>query len=123
MGNWIMEYLGDVTFPAPPLSQMRLESHAAQLLWKRLLDNVELILAHDCVHGDLSEYNVLYWNGLVKIIDWPQAVDPYVNPNAFDLLGRDVERLCQYFDRYGVHSNPGQITRDLWERHILRIKK
>jgi RIO kinase 1 len=118
----LMEYLGDETFPAPALSQVRLEPHAAHLLWKRLMDNVELMLAHDRVHGDLSAYNVLYWNGHAKIIDLPQAVDPYVNPEAFVLLGRDVERLCQYFDRYGVHSNPGQITRELWERHILRSK-
>jgi RIO kinase 1 len=98
---------------------VRLEPHAARLLWKRLLDNVELMLAHDRVHGDLSAYNVLYWNGHAKIIDLPQAVDPYVNPEAFGLLGRDVERVCQYFARYGVKSDPGQITRQWWERHIL----
>ncbi len=119
----LMEYLGDVTFPAPALSQVRLEPHAAHMLWKRLMDNVELMLAHNCVHGDLSAYNVLYWNGHAKIIDLPQAVDPYINPEAFVLLGRDVERVCQYFDRYGVNSNPGQITRELWERHILHSKQ
>lgn len=118
----MIEYLGQETFPAPALSQVRLEPHTAHLLWKRLMDNVELMLAHDRVHGDLSAYNVLYWNGHAKIIDLPQAVDPYVNPEAFALLGRDIERLCQYFDRYGVNSNPAQITRDLWERHILRSK-
>lgn len=118
----LMEYLGDETFPAPALSQVRLDPHAAHLLWKRLMGNIELMLAHDRVHGDLSAYNVLYWNGHARIIDLPQAVDPYVNPEAFFLLGRDVERVCQHFDRYGVNSNPGQITLDLWERHILRSK-
>jgi RIO kinase 1 len=116
----LMEYMGDVRFPAPALSQVRLEPHAAHLLWKRLLDNIELMLSHDRVHGDLSAYNVLYWNGRAKIIDWPQAVDPYGNPDAFVLLGRDVERLSQYFARYGVTSNPAGITRALWDRHILR---
>jgi RIO kinase 1 len=77
------------------------------------------MLAHDRVHGDLSAYNVLYWNGQATIIDLPQAVDPYANPEAFFLLHRDIERLCEYFDRYGVKSNPGQITRDLWARYIL----
>jgi RIO kinase 1 len=118
----LMEYLGEVSYPAPALGQVRLEPHAARVLWQRLMDNVELMLAHDRVHADLSAYNVLYWNGDIKIIDMPQAVDPYVNPEAFALLGRDVDRLCQHFDRYGVNSNPGQITRELWERHILRTK-
>lgn len=115
----LMEYLGDAAFPAPALSQVRLDAHSAQALWKRLMDNVELMLAHDRVHGDLSAYNVLYWDGHATIIDLPQAVDPYVNSEAYTLLGRDVERLCTYFERYGVNSNPGQITRDLWARHIL----
>lgn len=116
----LMEYLGDESFPAPALSQVRLEPHAAPVLWKRLMDNIELMLAHDRVHGDLSAYNVLYWNGEPRIIDLPQAVDPYMNPEALMLLGRDVERVCQYFDRYGVNSNPKQITHNLWERYVLR---
>lgn len=115
----LMEYLGDGSFPAPALSQVRLDPHAAHLLWKRLMDNVELMLAHDRVHGDLSAYNVLYWDGHATIIDLPQAVDPYVNSEAYALLTRDVERVCDYFKRYGVSANPGQITRDLWARHIL----
>jgi RIO kinase 1 len=75
------------------------------------------------VHGDLSAYNVLYWNDKLKIIDLPQAVNPYVNPEAFKLLARDLERLCDYFARYGVHANAPQLARDLWERHILRQNK
>ncbi len=114
-----MEYIGDEAIPAPALETVQLEPHAAQLLWKRLMDNVELMLAHACVHGDLSAYNVLYWNGHSKIIDLPQTVDPYINPQAFALLGRDIERVCKYFDQYGVDSNAGQITRELWERHVL----
>lgn len=115
----LMEYLGDENFPAPALSQVRLAPQKAQSLFERLMHNVALMLAHDRVHGDLSAYNVLYWNGHVKIIDLPQAINPYVNPEAFTLFGRDVERLCDYFARYGVASNPMQITRELWERHIL----
>jgi RIO kinase 1 len=118
----LMEYLGSETFPAPALGQVRLEPHAARLLWKRLMDNVEVMLAHDRVHGDLSAYNVLYWNGQAKIIDLPQAVDPFVNPEAFALLRRDVERLCQHFARYGVEANGAHIARELWERHVLRSR-
>lgn len=87
------------------------------------MDNIELMLAHDRIHGDLSAYNVLYWDGHARIIDLPQAVDPFVNAEAFDLLRRDVERVCQYFDRYGVNSNPPHLTRDLWERHVLKSRE
>jgi RIO kinase 1 len=115
----LMEYVGDEKFPAPALSQIRLNARAAHSLFERLMNNVELLLAHDRVHGDLSAYNVLYWEGHAKIIDLPQAVNPYVNAKAFTLFTRDVERLCDYFARYGIRANALQITRELWERHIL----
>jgi hypothetical protein len=28
-----------------------------------------------------------------------------------------VERICQYFERCGVESQPGRIARDLWARY------
>lgn len=115
----LMEYLGAEKIPAPALSQVQLERHAAHSLFERLMRNVELMLAHDCVHGDLSAYNVLYWDGETKIIDLPQAVNPYVNSEAFTLLARDLERVCQYFARYGINANPLQLAREFWERHIL----
>lgn len=115
----LMEYLGAEKYPAPALSQVQLTRHAARALFERLMDNVELMLAHDCVHGDLSAYNVLYWEGEIKIIDLPQAVNPYVNSEAYNLLMRDIERLCQYFARSGVDANPLQLAREFWERHIL----
>ncbi len=119
----LMEYLGDEKFPAPALSQVRLTSHAAHSLFERLMHNIELMLAHDRVHGDFSAYNVLYWNGKAKIIDMPQAVNPYVNADAFALLGRDIARLCDYFARYGIKANASQFTREFWERHILHRDK
>ena len=119
----LMEYVGDEKFSAPALSQVRLAPRHARSLFDRLMHNVELMLAHDRVHADLYAYNVLYWNDEVKIIDFPQAIDPYVNPEAFSLLGRDIERLCQYFARYGITSNAPQITRELWDRCILHGNK
>ncbi|MGB8645841.1 MAG: RIO1 family regulatory kinase/ATPase [Anaerolineae bacterium] len=119
----LMEYVGEETFPAPALGQVRLDPRAARPLFERLMHNVELMLAHDRVHADLSAYNVLYWNGQVKIIDLPQAIDPFVNPEAFALLGRDIERLCQYFARYGVTANATQITRSLWDHYVLHPGK
>ncbi|MBI4787165.1 MAG: hypothetical protein HY782_08985 [Chloroflexi bacterium] len=115
----LMEFLGDEKFSAPALNQVRLNPRAARSLFDRLLHNIALMLAHDRVHADLSAYNVLYWDGAAKIIDFPQAIDPYVNPEALTLLGRDVERVCQYFARYGIESDAAQLTRELWDRHIL----
>jgi RIO kinase 1 len=115
----LMEYLGTANRPAPALQGIRLSPGEAQPLFDRLMENVALMLAHDRVHGDLSAHNVLYWEGQATIIDFPQAVNPFTNSHAQALLARDVERLCQYFARYGVVADAPQITADLWSRYVL----
>ncbi len=114
----LMEYLGDLEAPAPPLAQVDLELDEAWPLYRRVMRNVELLLACNCVHGDLSAYNMLYWDGGVTIIDVPQAVDPRTNSNARDLLARDVENVYRCFARYGVRADPERATRGLWTRFM-----
>ena len=115
----LMEYFGDVVNAAPTLHLIALERDEAPPLFEQLMRDVETMLAQGVVHGDLSAYNVLYWEGEVKIIDFPQMVDPHGNPDARTIFGRDVERLCQYFARFGVQSDPRQLARDLWRRSGL----
>jgi RIO kinase 1 len=116
----LMEYLGDASLPAPVLQRVQLARGEAMPLYERLMWNVELMLACDRVHADLSPYNVLYWQGQAKIIDFPQSVDALNNPNAFVLLQRDIERLGRYFQRYGIQVQPQALASDLWERYIHR---
>jgi RIO kinase 1 len=117
----LMEYLGEVGLPAPTLNLIALEHAEAQALFERLLHNVGLMLNQHVVHGDLSAYNVLYWEGAVKIIDLPQIVDPRANPDARAIFGRDVERLCQYFARFGVRASPRALAHDFWRRYTTSL--
>jgi RIO kinase 1 len=117
-GNAIlMAYLGDAGAPAPPLSQVTVPREAAGALLDRLLENVARCLALHCVHGDLSPYNILYWEGAPWLIDFPQAVDPRFNPNAYALLQRDVANVCRAFVRYGVARDAPAIAAGLWARY------
>jgi RIO kinase 1 len=116
----LMEYFGSEEVPAPALHSVRLTTDEARSLFDRIVHNIALMLEHGCVHADLSAFNILYWQGDIRIIDLPQAVDPYKNPNAFKLFERDVTRVCQYFERYDIGINAVRLTRDLWARHIQR---
>jgi len=87
-------------------------------LFDRLLDNVALMLAQQRIHGDLSAFNVLYWEGNIRLIDFPQAVVPTENSEAYALLERDVQRLCQYFERYRLQRDARAIARSFWERYV-----
>lgn len=112
----LMEYVGAESAPAPTLNQVRLEMPEARALLDRLVHNLAVMLACNCVHADLSAYNILYWNGQFKIIDFPQAVDPRRNPDARALFFRDVERVCQYFARYQITQDAHALADKLWNR-------
>jgi RIO kinase 1 len=114
----LMEYLGEAYTAAPTLNEVHLATKVeAKRLYERLLHNVEIMLANQRIHGDLSAYNVLYWQGEFRIIDFPQAVNPADNRSAFSILQRDLTRLCQYFERYGIHSRPEALAHRMWSKH------
>jgi RIO kinase 1 len=120
VGNAVlMAYLGDADEPAPRLNEVALAPHETRPLFDRLLYNVELFLAHDRIHGDLSAYNILYWQGAATIIDFAQAVDPRYNEDIYPLLERDIERLCRYFAPYGIVADPRAIASDMWLRYLV----
>jgi RIO kinase 1 len=117
-GNAIlMAYIGEEGNPAPTLSEVTLSQAEARPMFERLMENVRLMLEHHLIHADLSAYNVLYWEGAATIIDFPQGVDSLRNRRAFDLLRRDVERLCQYFARYGLRADARALSGELWNRY------
>lgn len=118
-GNTIlMQYLGDDMMPAPTLIDVALPTKEAQRLFERVFHNIGLLLGHHLIHGDLSPYNILYWEGQLTIIDFPQAVDARVNPSAYTLLERDIVRVGEYFARFGLKANFKQMAFDLWERYM-----
>jgi RIO kinase 1 len=115
----LMEYIGgEPGTPAPLLREVTLAPEEAGPLFERVLRNIELWLACDRIHGDLSAYNMLYWDGAITIIDFAQAVDPRYNSAVSELLARDIARVCQYFARFGVESDAGALASDLWLRYL-----
>jgi RIO kinase 1 len=113
----LMSYQGDARRAAPSLQEVRLGRREATPLFREVLRNVELLLQHGLVHGDLSAYNILYWEGEVTLIDFPQVTEVRSNRNSQFILQRDVKRVCEYFARQGISSDAVAIADDLWERY------
>ena len=114
----LMEYVGDERSPAPTLNRVSLSREEAHPLSHRLMRNIGLMLSRNRVHADLSAFNVLHWKGGIRIIDFPQAVDPRFNRNALFLLTRDIGNVCGYFRRHGVEADPSRLARSLWSRFL-----
>ncbi len=118
----LMGYVGDPTMPAPVLNAVTLEREEAIRLFTRLMYNLDILLAHEFIHGDLSAYNVLYWGGDISLIDFPQVISPQHNRNAYAIFERDITRLCEYFIRQGLLLHPRRLTADLWTAHGYHLR-
>lgn len=119
----LMGYVGDLTVAAPALSSVGLELDEAKTLYGRVVHNIDLMLEHDRIHGDLSAYNILYWDGDITLIDFPQVVLPEANPASWSIFLRDVTRTCQYFSAQGVDCDARKLAVDLWTSHGHKVTK
>ena len=91
----VMEFLGEGEVPYPQLRVADI-SNPAQT-YDRLMQLLRTLWKDaKLVHGDLSEYNILYGGEDVYLIDMGQAVTPD-HPHAFRFLRRDIEQLNRFF--------------------------
>ena len=109
----LMEYLGDADGAAPQLKDLSPDPEDARDLFDQTMREIQRMLWHNVVHGDLSAFNLLVWEGRVRVIDLPQAVDPRSNPNAWDLLERDLRNVGTWFARHGVELDAAAVAADL----------
>ena len=114
----LMTYIGDRNAAAPTLNGVNLARPEAGRLFQIVLDNIELMLQHDLIHGDLSAYNILYRAGEITLIDFPQVVDSRGNSEAYFILQRDISRVCEYFMAQGLDCDPDAILDDFWGRYV-----
>jgi RIO kinase 1 len=122
----LMGYIGDDRIAAPTLNDVRLDPAEASLLFQNVLRNVEIMLRSDRIHGDLSAYNLLYWDGKVTLIDFPQAISPQDNRNAYRIFERDLVRVCEYFTGqnarlHGRYPRPRKLAAELWTSYGHRL--
>jgi RIO kinase 1 len=109
----LMEFIGERQQAAPRLVHARLEPAELASAWVQLADSLRALTRAHVVHGDLSVYNLLWWDGGLVVIDFPQAVDPTMNPAAPDLLHRDVLNVTTWFNRHGFDIDAEAVFADL----------
>jgi RIO kinase 1 len=114
----LMEFIGNREGAAPTLMEASPDPAEAKPLYRQVLRTIEALLREGTVHGDLSAYNILYWQGAATVIDFPQVTGVHSNENARALLERDLTRVCDYFSRLGLPCDAASLARDLWRRFV-----
>ena len=98
----VMEFVGKDGWPSPKLKDVQLsESKARELYLECVLTMRKLY--HNCklVHADLSEYNILFHDGHICVIDVSQAVE-HDHPQALEFLRKDCTNITEFFRRNKV---------------------
>jgi len=99
----IMEFIGKDGVPAPRLRDVTIDEP------ERIYRTVESIMVTlyqeaKLVHADLSEFNILLYEGEPVIIDMGQSV-LRDHPMSREFLLRDVRNVVKYFKKLGVDCN------------------
>ncbi|EER39431.1 serine/threonine protein kinase RIO1 [Histoplasma capsulatum var. duboisii H88] len=105
----VMGFLGNSKgFAAPRLKDVDLTGSDPEEQWRALY--IELLghmrtMYQECrlVHADLSEYNILYHENKLYIIDVSQSVE-HDHPRSLEFLRMDIKNVTDFFQRKGVHT-------------------
>ena len=102
----IMQYLGDETMPAPQVREVALEDPLPT--YEDVVASMAAMRTAELVHGDLSEYNLLWWDGHPWVIDCAQAV-AFGHPRSDDWFRRDVANIARFFANRGVDTDAARL--------------
>lgn len=100
----VMDFLGKDMKNAPRLRDSNVTGVER---WSEIyLEVVKImrVLYQECklIHADLSEYNMLYYEEKVYVIDVSQSVE-HDHPSALDFLRRDITNINDFFGKRQVN--------------------
>ncbi len=107
----VMEFIGTSDGAAPRLQDALVENPGA--LYEELVREIgRMVRDAHLVHGDLSPYNVLWFEGHAVLIDVAQSVERE-HPAAPALLRRDIVNFSKFLGRLGLDVDPEEFLREV----------
>jgi len=108
----VMEFIGDEE-PAPVLHDIVDKIEDKEKVFYDIIEEYKKIYNKaGLVHGDFSDYNLLYYRNKVYVIDVSQAIPSY-SPAAFTYLEKDLENILNIANRMKVKIDRLELMRML----------
>ncbi|EFA02123.1 serine/threonine-protein kinase RIO1 [Tribolium castaneum] len=98
----LMGFIGREGWPAPKLKDVDLSQSKAREIYRDVVI-IMWKMYNKCklVHADLSEFNMLYLNGEIFVIDVSQSVE-HDHPHALEFLRKDCTNITDFFKKKEV---------------------
>jgi RIO kinase 1 len=80
--------------------------------YNQVIEGMALLYQAGLVHSDLSEFNMLYWQKNVHIIDIGQAV-LLDHPLAKHFFERDCYNIARYFHKRGLKTDKTRVYEEV----------
>lgn len=98
----VIRFIGKDGWPAPKLKDVEISlSKACELYRDCIVMMWTLYNKCKLVHADLSEFNILYHEGKLVVIDVSQSVE-HEHPQALLFLRKDCTNISDFFRKKGV---------------------
>lgn len=122
----MMEFIGKDGIAAPRLKDALNEFENVEEFDDCYIQIMEIMkkMYQSCklVHSDFSEYNLLYYNKDVYVIDLAQAVEEN-HPNADFFLKRDIHNMNEFFTKNSLDTLTDQQFYDFVVKKIKNCKE
>ena len=102
----VMELVGHADDRARRLAEVTVEN--PQTAYEVVREYMRRLHRAGLVHGDLSEYNLIVYEGELVVIDMGQAVTVH-HRNAGEFLRRDCRNVAAFFGRQGLDVDPDDL--------------
>ena len=114
-------FLGDNGTPAPLLKDAKIEH--PKRIFDSIINQIFTIYRAFIIHGDLSAFNILYFQNEPWIIDFPQAIDFASRPNRHralkkgrPILLRDITNIVKFFEKFGISTEAEALCDECMEQ-------
>lgn len=99
----VMEFIGNgYDRPAKKLKDARLSEEEMITAYHKVVEiMIKMYQDARLIHADFSEYNLLYHEGEIVVIDLAQSVEP-CHPSSFEFLMRDCLNITSFFEKNHV---------------------
>ncbi|MDO8055826.1 MAG: RIO1 family regulatory kinase/ATPase [Candidatus Hermodarchaeota archaeon] len=92
-------------------------------LFDMIIEQIFALYRAFIIHGDLSGYNILYFDQKSWIIDFPQAIDFASRPGRHRVLKdgrpillRDITNIVRFFARFGIKADSESLCEEAMEQ-------